>query len=68
MKVLKASENKYLTQTKDVDIQDRIVGTIVYLASTDSEENWKEISEEEGNQLLIQKQEYFEKLWQEQNN
>lgn len=44
---LSASEGCYLTQSADVDAAHRIIGREVYLAVTDSPDNWREISAEE---------------------
>lgn len=49
--VLTAKEGTYLTQTEDVDIRRRIVATKVALGKNSSPEEWKEISEEEGNAI-----------------
>lgn len=50
-KVLKADEGYVLTQLADIDIKERIFGTVIYLAATDSEDNYKEITIEEADKL-----------------
>lgn len=50
-KVLKADKGYMLTQSADINITERIFGTTIYLASTDSEDNWKEITTEEADKL-----------------
>lgn len=46
--VLVASDGYKLTQASDdVAILDRVIGKKIYLASTDSADNWKEITDEE---------------------
>lgn len=50
-KVIKADEGYILTQSADIDIKERIFGTVIYLASTDSEDNYKEITVEEADIL-----------------
>lgn len=47
MRILEATEGNFLTQSKDVPVQGRILTYKVYLAVNDSPDNWKEISEEE---------------------
>jgi protein tyrosine/serine phosphatase len=48
MRVLQAEEGKYLTQAEDVDALERIVtADKVYLAANASEDDWREISQEE---------------------
>lgn len=42
--LLKADENKFITQAdQDIDIKDRVIGTVVALGANDSPDNWKEI-------------------------
>lgn len=47
MRVLTPSEGYLLTQVADVEPQDRIYSGKVYLAVTDSPDNWTEITIEE---------------------
>lgn len=63
-KVLKADDGYVLTQSADVDIKERIFGTVIYLAATDSEDNYKEITIEEAKAL---KQEQAAAIEEEMN-
>lgn len=56
-RVLEASEGFFLTQTGDVELQDRVITKKVFLATTAKKEDWKEISKNEGEALLKQKEE-----------
>lgn len=60
VQVLKSSEGFFLTQARDVAIQDRVISNQIFLAVTDSVDNWKEITEKEANEIL-KKQEEFAK-------
>lgn len=42
--VIKADNGKFLTQSDDVDIKDRVIATSVALGKNDSMLNWREIS------------------------
>lgn len=50
--VITAEEGKYLTQSFDLDIENRVIATTVALGKNDSVDNWKEITKEEGNTIL----------------
>lgn len=52
--VLVASDGYKLTQSADVDILKRSISKKVYLASTDSADNWKEITDEEAEEYKTQ--------------
>lgn len=56
VRVLEPSEGHYLTQSGDININERVFSDKVYLAVTDSVENWIEIDQakyEEYQQELI---------------
>lgn len=56
VRVLEPSEGHYLTQSGDINIDERVFSDKVYLAVTDSIENWIEIDQvkyEEYQQELI---------------
>ena len=55
-------ENGWLTQTENVKIQDRVFSKKVFLAITDTIDNWKEISEEQYQLYQIELEEYFKSL------
>ena len=51
VRVLRPNEGHLLTQSADVDIKERIFSEEIWLASTDSANNWKDITIEEANQI-----------------
>ena len=51
VRVLRPSEGCLLTQSADVDIKERIFSEEIWLASTDSADNWKDIAIEEADQI-----------------
>ena len=54
VKVLRPNEGCLLTQSADVDVKERIFSEEIWLASTDSADNWKDITIEEAD--LIKKE------------
>ena len=55
--ILKPNAGCLLTQSADVDLQNRVFSEEIWLASTDSPENWKDISIEEAEALKQQQEE-----------
>lgn len=51
VRVLRPNEGHLLTQSADVDIKERIFSEEIWLASTDSADNWKDITIEEADQM-----------------
>ena len=51
VKVLRPKEGCLLTQSADVDVKERIFSEEIWLASTDSAENWKDITIEEADKI-----------------
>ena len=51
VRVLKPNKGCLLTQSADVDIKERIFSDEIWLASTDSADNWKDITIEEADQI-----------------
>lgn len=51
----------YMTQAQVVALKDRILSKVIYLAINDSPSNWKEISQEEGDRIIKEKREEFER-------
>lgn len=49
-----ASEGYVLTQSKDVDIQNRIFASEISLGKLDNSDNWKEITQEEADEIIEQ--------------
>lgn len=64
VRVIKPTEGYLLTQANDVEIQNRVFSDKVFLAVTDSIENWKEISIEEADAIKAEQ----ERLAQEEMN
>ena len=55
--ILKPNEGCLLTQSADVELQNRVFSEEIWLAATDAPENWKDISIEEAEQLKKQQEE-----------
>jgi hypothetical protein len=52
---LTASEGKWLTQVKDVPLSDRVFGKVINInAATQNADDWKEITDEEYQQMQSQ--------------
>ena len=49
--IIEPTEGYTLTQSKEVDIVDRILSKKVFLAITDSPSNWKEITDSEADEI-----------------
>lgn len=56
--VLEPSERYTLTQSADVEVQNRILSKKVFLAVNDSPSNWKEITDTEADEIRIAQEEY----------
>lgn len=50
------SEGHCLTQAKEVDLQERIVSKKIILSATDDAANYKEITVEEGERIISEKE------------
>lgn len=55
--VITAEEGKYLTQSFEVDIENRVVASTIALGKNDTVENWKEITKEEADTIRKQQAE-----------
>lgn len=55
--VLKPNEGCMLTQSAEVELQNRVFSEEIWLAATDAPENWKDITIEEAEQLKQQQAE-----------
>ena len=51
VRVLRPNEGCLLTQSADVDVKERIFSEEIWLASTDSADNWKDITIEEADKI-----------------
>lgn len=57
VRVIKPSEGYKLTQAGEVEIEDRVISNLVYLAANDSADNWKEITDAEADEIVKQQKE-----------
>ena len=55
--ILKPNEGCVLTQSAEVELQNRVFSDEIWLAATDSPDNWKDISIEEAEALKEQQEE-----------
>ena len=55
--ILKPNAGCVLTQSADVELQNRVFSEEIWLASTDATENWKDITIEEAEALKRQQEE-----------
>lgn len=55
--ILKPNAGCVLTQSAEVELQNRVFSEEIWLAATDSPENWKDISIEEAEALKKQQEE-----------
>lgn len=66
VQIIEPSDGYTLTQNKDIDLKDRIFSKKVFLAVTDSVENWCEITDAEA-EALKREQEVLIKAEAEKN-
>lgn len=59
--ILKASEGYKLTQSNDIDIKERILASTIALGKYDSQDNWKEVTDEEAEALRKEQDEAIRK-------
>ena len=52
--ILQPSEGYTLTQSKDVEVQDRILSKKIFLAVNDSPDNYKEITDKEADEIRVE--------------
>lgn len=57
VRILKPNNGCLLTQSADVELQNRVFSEEIWLAANDSADNWKDISIEEAESLKIQQEE-----------
>ena len=60
--------NGWLTQSQEIEIQNRVFSKKIFLAVNDSIDNWKEITEQEYIKYQIDLAEYNKRIEEEQNN
>ena len=56
--VIEPSEGYTLTQSADVEVQNRILSKKVFLAVNDSPSNWKEITDAEADEIRLAQEEF----------
>lgn len=66
--ILKPNEGCVLTQSADVELQNRVFSEEIWLAATDAPENWKDISIAEAEQLKKQQEELISKEQNPEDN
>lgn len=57
VRILKPNAGCLLTQSADVELQNRVFSEEIWLASTDSADNWKDISIEDAEKIKKQQEE-----------
>ena len=61
VRILRPNEGCLLTQSADVDVKERIFSEEIWLASTDSADNWKDIIIEEADRIKKEQEEIMTK-------
>lgn len=56
VQIIEPSEGYTLTQSKDVEVRDRILSKKIFLAVNDSPDNWKEITDEEAEAIKAEQE------------
>ena len=54
VQIIEPSEGYTLTQSKEVEVQDRILSKKIFLAVNDSPDNWKEITDKEADEIRVE--------------
>ena len=54
--ILQPSEGYTLTQSKDVEVKDRILSKKIFLAVNDSPDNYKEITDKEADEIRAEQE------------
>lgn len=57
MKLLDKKDGYKYTQSADVELQDRLILSVIYLADTANESDWKLITEAEADEIRRQQEE-----------
>ena len=57
MKLLDKKDGYKYTQSADVELQDRLILSVIYLADTANESDWKIITETEADEIRRQQEE-----------
>ena len=56
VQIIEPSEGYTLTQSKDVEVQDRILSKKIFLAVNDSPDNYKEITDKEADEIRAEQE------------
>lgn len=56
VQIIEPSEGYTLTQSKDVEVRDRILSKKIFLAVNDSPDNWKEITDAEAEAIKAEQE------------
>lgn len=57
VRIIEPSEGFTLTQSADVDLENRILSKKIFLAVNDDPSNWKEITDTEADEIRLQQEE-----------
>ena len=57
VRIIEPSEGFTLTQSADVDLENRTLSKKVFLAVNDNRSNWKEITDTEADEIRLQQEE-----------
>lgn len=57
MRILQRKDGYKYTQSADVELQDRLILSVIYLADTANESDWKIITEAEADEIRRQQEE-----------
>ena len=57
VRIIEPSEGFTLTQSADVDLENRTLSKKVFLAVNDNPSNWKEITDTEADEIRLQQEE-----------
>ena len=57
VRIIEPSEGFTLTQSADVDLENRVLSKKVFLAVNDDPSNWKEITDTEADEIRLQQEE-----------
>ena len=66
--ILQPSEGYTLTQSKDVEVQDRILSKKIFLAVNDSPDNYKEITDKEADEIRAEQERLAKEEQEKQRN
>ena len=56
VQIIEPSEGYTLTQSKDVEVRDRILSKKIFLAVNDSPDNYKEITDKEADEIRAEQE------------